>query len=180
MNGKSKAKNRSSNPATGADAATVISTLPACAASTASRSEEYSCPLGYSSTTASPPVSSSSNSLNFSIPICVAPDSGVVYVIPMTYSPDPDVSPLASSELSFSLSVVESTTLALRINIINNLPLNASLSLIVLSLSNFLHSFRKLIYTLLSIMYACKDVVFYYVHSIFSFYFRDSLLPSFH
>src|SRR5699024_2615359 len=144
INGKSKAKNRSSNPATGADAATVISTLPACAASTASRSEEYSCPLGYSSTTASPPVSSSSNSLNFSIPICVAPDSGVVYVTPMTYSPDPDVSPLASFELSFSFSVAESKVQALMISIINNNPISEILFFIVFSLSNFLKKYSDI------------------------------------
>src|SRR5699024_2473273 len=159
MNGKSKAKNRSSNPATGADAATVISTLPACAASTASRSEEYSCPLGYSSTTASPPVSSSSNSLNFSIPICVAPDSGVVYVTPMTYSPEPHVSPLASSELSVSFSVDASKVQALMMNIINNSQMSEVLFFIVFSLSEFLKSCPKSMYPQLAIMYACKDVV---------------------
>src|SRR5699024_1556888 len=141
INGKSKAKNRSSNPATGADAATVISTLPACAASTASRSEEYSCPLGYSSTTASPPVSSSSNSLNFSIPICVAPDSGVVYVTLMTYSPDPVVSLLVSCDLSFSFSVDVFKVQALMLNIINNNPISDILFFIVFCLSYLLKSF---------------------------------------
>src|SRR5699024_8366318 len=144
----------SSNAATGADAATVISTLPACAASTATRSEEYSYPLGYSSTTASPPVSASSNSLKFSIPIFDAPDSGVLYVTLMTYSPDPDVSPLASSELSFSFSVDESKVQALMMNIINNNPISEILFFIVFSLSNFLKSFPKFMYPQLAIMYA--------------------------
>src|SRR5699024_3635244 len=97
--------------------------------------------------------------LNFSIPICVAPDSGVVYVTPMTYSPDPDVSPLASSELSFYFSVDESIVQALMMNIINNNLISEILFFIVFSLSNFLKSYTKFIYPQLAIMYACKDVV---------------------
>src|SRR5699024_4168713 len=109
-----------------------------------------------------------------------APDSGVVYVTPMTYSPDPDVSPLASSELSFSFSVDESKVQALMMNIINNNPISEILFFIVFSLSNFLKSFPKFMYPQLAIMYACKHVVSYYVHSRYSFYFRCSQLPSFH
>src|SRR5699024_1034307 len=111
---------------------------------------------------------------------CVAPDSGVVYVTPMTYSPDPDVSPLASSELSFSFSVDESKVQALMMNIIHNNPISEILFFIVFSLSHFLTSFPKFMYPQLAIMYACEDVVPYYVQRSYSCYLRCAQLPSCH